>query len=85
MLPRMSGCCIIPDMPFTCETAKVMRARSHGLQRAPFWRALGFPNLGLARAARQRNLARQRGEKAHLQVQKRAGLDALLNSARDDL
>jgi hypothetical protein len=29
---------------------KAMRARSHGLRRAQFWRALGFPNLVLARA-----------------------------------
>ena len=29
---------------------KAMRARSHGLRRAQFWRALGFPNIKLANA-----------------------------------
>ena len=76
---------IIPDMPFTCENAKSMRARSHGLRRAAFWRALGFPNLVLARAVRQRNLALSVRKKAYLQGKKRAGLDALLNITRDDL
>ena len=50
-----------PRLPLArkvCE--KAMRARSHGLRRARFWRALGFPNLALAREARARNCARRR-------------------------
>ena len=47
-------------MPFTHENAKAMRARSHGLRRAQFWRALDFPNLVLAREARGRNCAQRR-------------------------
>jgi hypothetical protein len=62
-----------------------MRAKLGGLRRAAFWRSLGFPNLARARAARQRNLARKREEKARLQAQKRAGLPVFLNSTRDDL
>ena len=76
---------IIPNLPFTSDNAYSMRQRWHGLHRAAFWRALGFPNLVLARAARQRNLACQRLEKAYSQAQRRAGLDAFLNSTRDDL
>jgi hypothetical protein len=72
-------------MPFTSETAKKARARSHGLRRAKFWRALGFPNLVLAPAARQRSLARKREEEARLQAQKRAGLPSFMNSTRDDV
>jgi hypothetical protein len=50
---------IIPDMPFTTETARAARARSHGLRRAAYWRALGWPNLQKAwkvRAAKRRAL-----------------------------
>ena len=53
------GPAIIPDMPFTPENAKAMRARSHGLRRAAFWRAQGFPNLVLVREARARNCGRR--------------------------
>jgi hypothetical protein len=55
--------CYYPDVPFTPENAKAMRARSHGLRRAEFWRALGFPNIELANAARRLNAARRREEK----------------------
>ncbi len=50
-----------------------MSARSHGLRRAAFWRALGFPNLVLARAARQRNLSRKHEEKARAQAEDKSG------------
>ena len=36
-------------MPFTSETSRKARARSHGLRRAAFWRKLGFSNLEAAR------------------------------------
>jgi hypothetical protein len=41
------------------------RARSHGLRRARFWRAQGFPNLVLAREAKKRYAARRKQEVAN--------------------
>jgi hypothetical protein len=76
---------IIPNVPFTSDNAYSMRQRWHGLHRAAFWRALGFPNLVLARAARQRNLARRREQKARADAETKAGLYAFLNSSRQDL
>jgi len=76
---------IIPNVPFTPDNAYSMRQRWHGLHRAAFWRALGFPNLVLARAARRRNLARKREEKARAQAEVKSGLPAFLNSSREDL
>ena len=61
-------------------------ARYRGRLRAAFWRALGFPNLVLARAAkaakRQRAQARAVEEQSRREAQKRANeiatnLDAL--------
>jgi hypothetical protein len=57
-----------------------MRARSHGLRRAAFWRALGFPNLVLARARRAELRAQRKLEKA-----KAALLRPFFESTRDDL
>jgi hypothetical protein len=85
MMRKRAVSVIIPCGKFTPESGKSMRARLQGLHRAAFWRSLGFPNLVLARAARQRNLARRREQEARLQAQKRAGLPAFLNSTRDDL
>ena len=53
-------------MRWTSTTAKQARARSHGLRRAAFWRALGWPNLKLATEARLRKQA-----KARLEAKKR--------------
>lgn len=39
-------------MPFTHENGYACRCRGAGLARAAYWRALGFPNLVLARKAR---------------------------------
>lgn len=43
-------------MPFTAENAasiaRYARSQRHGLNRAAFWRSLGFPNCVLARAAK---------------------------------
>ena len=38
-------------MPLTPELARSGRAKGAGRKRAAFWRALGFPNCALARAA----------------------------------
>jgi len=67
-------------MPFTSENAFLMRQRACGLRRAAFWRALGFPNLVLARAARQRKVRERQ-----LQAKKEAALRPYLESIRDDL
>jgi hypothetical protein len=75
---------IIPNVPFTSDNAYSMRQRWHGLHRAAFWRALGFPNLVLARAARERNLARQQ-QKARAEAEAKAALYAFLNSSCEDL
>jgi hypothetical protein len=47
-------------MPFTRETARKARARSHGLHRAAFRRALGWPNLQRARMVHQLNASERR-------------------------
>ena len=67
-------------MPFTRENAKAMRARSHGLRRAAFWRAQGFPNLVLARARRAEIRAEQKLEKAKGEL-----IRPFFESTRDDL
>jgi len=56
-----------------------------GLHRAAYWRALGFPNLALARAARARNLAGKRMEEAKADAMWRSGATALLHSSRRDI
>lgn len=42
------------------DRARRMRARLNGRKRAAFWRALGFPNLVLAREALRRKREDQR-------------------------
>jgi hypothetical protein len=46
-----------------------MRARGGGLTRARFWRAQGFPNLVLAREAKNRYAERRKEEAAKLKAQ----------------
>jgi hypothetical protein len=59
------------------EHAVSMRCRRSGQARAAFWRALGFPNLALARAtlAAKRALAKQRLEHPKFRVGKHLKLD----------
>lgn len=53
--------------PINSSTGRIARCIRIGRNRAAFWRALGFPNLVLAREARWRNhvpIAKQRAAKA---------------------
>ena len=60
-----------------------MRARLGGLKRAAFWRALGFPNMALARAAAARNREARKLEKARLEAEAKAQIQAYKESTRD--
>ena len=69
-------------MLFDRAAACKARSRKGGLRRAAFWRALGFPNLVLARAKwkQMREERAQQQKREYAQSRNRTMLD----STRDD-
>ena len=63
---------------FTSENAISRRARGGGLARARFWRALGFPNMALARA-RMKEIREERKR----ETERAKALAPYLDSTRD--
>lgn len=70
-------------MPFTSDSGKFYRRRLAGLRRAAFWKALGNPNLVLARAKHSENARLRREAKALVELERKSGQRALLDSDRE--